>query len=124
MTCPKCGSPIEPADTFCPNCGNHLVNIPPQQSAPVVPKEYKPISPWGYIGWSILFSLPVVGFILLIVFSFSKANLNRRNYARSYWCALLLLIIVVALGVIALAVTGQLGELTEYLKELSSAFSY
>ena len=30
--------------------------------------KYKPLSPWAYFGYNILFSIPVIGFILLIVF--------------------------------------------------------
>ena len=43
--------------------------------------ENKYIKPWGYIGYNILFNIPVVGFILLIVFSFDKSNLNRKYFA-------------------------------------------
>lgn len=34
-----------------------------------IPNEYKPISAWGYFGYNILFSIPIIGFIFLIVFS-------------------------------------------------------
>ena len=61
----------------------------------VIPEKYRPISAWGYFGYSLLFWLPIVGFILLIVFSFDNSNINRRNYARSYFCALLLVVIIV-----------------------------
>ena len=30
-------------------------------------EEYKPISMWGYFGYEILFSIPVLGFIILII---------------------------------------------------------
>lgn len=33
-----------------------------------LPYEYKPISMWGYFGYEILFSIPFIGFILLLVF--------------------------------------------------------
>lgn len=33
-----------------------------------IPESYKPISMWGYFGYEILFSIPVIGLILLIVF--------------------------------------------------------
>ncbi len=59
-------------------------------------KELKMISPWGYIGYTLLLSIPVLGFILLIVFSFSKKR-NLRNWARSFWCWLLVLIITLVL---------------------------
>ena len=35
-----------------------------------IPEEYQPISMWGYFGYELLFSIPLVGFILLLVFSF------------------------------------------------------
>lgn len=48
-----------------------------------LPEKYKPVSSWGYIGYNILFSLPIVGFILAIVFAVSDKKINRRNYARA-----------------------------------------
>ena len=59
-----------------------------------LPEKYRPLSAWAYFGYGILFSLPVVGFILTIVFSLTNGNVNRKNYARSFLCALVLLIIV------------------------------
>ena len=50
-----------------------------------IPEQYEPISMWGYLGYSILFALPIIGVIMILVFSFSKGeNVNVRNYARSY----------------------------------------
>ena len=56
--------------------------------------RYKPLSPWAYVGYNLLFSLPIAGLVLLIVFSISDSNLNRRSYARSHWCALLIVAII------------------------------
>lgn len=66
-----------------------------------IPEEYKPISMWGYFGYEILFSLPIVGIILLIVFSVGGTrNKNLKNFARSYFCFIIVLIILFAvLGV-------------------------
>ena len=55
------------------------------------------------MGYTLLFILPVIGQIALLVFTFSDGNINRRSFARSYWCYLLLAAIVV---VCALAVGG------------------
>ena len=33
-----------------------------------IPDEYKPISMWGYFGYEILFSIPIIGFIFILVF--------------------------------------------------------
>ena len=64
-----------------------------------IPAKYQPLSAWAYFGYQLLFAIPLVGFILLIVFSFNDDNINRRNYARSYFCSLLIGAII---GVIAL----------------------
>ena len=74
------------------------------------PDVFKPLSPWAYFGLSILFSLPVVGFIFLIIFSVSDANINRRNFARSY---IYLKIAVAAVVAVASGVT--LGSLENML---------
>lgn len=56
-----------------------------------IPTEYKPISAWGYFGYQLLFAVPLVGLILLIVFSLGGTrNINLRNFARSYFCIYLL----------------------------------
>lgn len=70
-----------------------------------VPNELQPLSPWQYFGLSILFAIPVVGFILTIVFSLSNDNINRRNFARSYFCGLLLVLIIITI----LAMAGVAG---------------
>ena len=62
-----------------------------------VPPEFRPLGAWAYFGYSVLFSIPLVGLILLIVFSFSDANINRRNFARSYFIAMLVMLIIVAI---------------------------
>ena len=51
-----------------------------------LPEAYRPLSPWTYFGLGILYSLPLVGWIFLIVHAVGSQNLNRRNYARSYFC--------------------------------------
>ena len=45
--------------------------------------QYRLLSPWAYVGYGILFTLPVIGWILAIVFALNDDNLNRRNFARA-----------------------------------------
>ena len=61
--------------------------------------KYKPISAWGYFGLQLLYALPVVGFVFLLIHSFSSSNINRRNFARSHWCILLFLLFLFLLGI-------------------------
>ena len=76
-----------------------------------LPEAYRPLSPWRYFGLGILYSLPLVGWIFLIVHAIGSANINRRNYARSYFCVYVLAIILIAV----LTVTGTLTGLTQSL---------
>ena len=74
-----------------------------------LPEAYRPLSPWTYFGLGILYSLPLVGWIFLIVHAVGSQNLNRRNYARSYFCLYVLAIILIAvLG--AMGVLSDLGD--------------
>ena len=57
-------------------------------------EEFRPLSPWAYFGYSVLFTVPFIGLIVNLVFCFSSENINRRNYARSFWCAYLLLSLI------------------------------
>ncbi len=74
---------------------------------PAVPEENRPLSPWAYFGYGILFSIPVIGLILLIIFSFAGKNINRRNFARSYWCKLIV-VLAIELILLVLVFTGIL----------------
>lgn len=65
-----------------------------------IPQNYKPLSPWAYFGYQILFSLPIIGLILLLIFAFNNDNINRKNFARSYFCTYLLALIIVVIVVI------------------------
>ncbi len=131
MNCPNCGSIQATGRQFCTQCGARLPEFPARryssdpmpEPAPIpmpnmapnlvnnvfltgseLLSQYRPLSPWAYFGYALLFSIPLIGFICLIIFSFSDENINRRNFARSYWCILLVALIVVAF----LAVTGVL----------------
>jgi len=74
-------------------------------NAPV--DKYRPMGAWGYFGYEILFNIPIVGTILLIIFSFDGSYIARRNFARSYFCFLVLVVILLAI----LLSTGVLSQL-------------
>ena len=76
-------------------------------------EEFRPLSPWAYFGYSILFSIPVIGLIVNLVFCFSDGNINRRNYARSFWCAYLLAAIIIAVFLVAAPAIGITADSVE-----------
>lgn len=107
---------------FCKNCGNENVDqaavcvqcgAPLQQEAPaaqpqqtMIPIAYKPLGAWMYFALSLLFSVPIVGLVFLIIFSLDDSNLNRRNFARSYWCSMIVGVGIFILLMIFLLVFG------------------
>lgn len=91
----------------------------PQQSyyqipqEPQIPADHKPLSAWAYFGYQLLFNLPVIGFILLIVFSFDNSNINLRNFARSHWCAVLIGVVLFVLLLVLVIATGAMAGFSE-----------
>lgn len=81
-------------------------------------EQFRPLTPWAYVGYSVLFSIPIIGLIVLIVFSFSDSNINRRSYARSFFCWLIIGIIISAI----LLVTGVGGSLSSYISSLKKMY--
>ena len=82
-----------------------------------IPEEYKPIGMWGYFGYELLFSIPCVGFILLLVFAFGGTkNVNLRNFARSYFCYM---IIIGAIAIICFIIFGGLAFFTSLVNSSS-----
>lgn len=103
MFCGNCGTENMDGALFCKNCGTPLEREPHAlQNMELVrektsyPDEYKPIGMWGYFGYHLLFSIPLIGFIFILVFSFGGTqNKNLKNLARSYFCILILTIVLV-----------------------------
>ncbi len=106
MYCSHCGANIPDGSLACPNCGtsfgsgNQIPNTAqnqntnyyqnngynPNSNVVMDPNfDYTPISAWGYIGYSLLFSIPLIGFILMIVYACGGTkNINLRNLSRAY----------------------------------------
>ena len=82
-----------------------------------LPENVRPISPWNYFWLSVLYAVPIVGFIFLLINSLSRSkNVNVRNYSRSYFCLLVICLVIVG---IFLAITLA-GNGIEKLKQLFS----
>lgn len=86
--------------------------------------EFKPLSPWAYFGYSVLFSIPIVGFICNLVFCFADGNRNRKNFARSIWVSSLFVLIlsIIAIAVLALLVKSGNGGSIENVVNKAQEF--
>lgn len=113
--CPKCGGATVAEAAPAPQVIVNTPAAPKTITKEDLPEQYKPLSAWAYWGLSILFSVPVVGFIFLIVFSFSGANINRRSYARSYWIWALISVICAIVAIIVIACTVGFSGLGEQI---------
>lgn len=58
-----------------------------------IPSSYEPISMWGYFGYSLLFAIPIIGWIFCVCFAFFAHNRNLKNYSRSQFCWLIIYVI-------------------------------
>ena len=70
---------------------------------------------WGYFGYQILFALPIIGFIALLVCAFGNKNYNVRNFARSYFCVLIIIAVLLILAAVFRFDTGFLSSILEKL---------
>lgn len=69
-----------------------------------LPAKFKPITAWGYFGWSIIFTIPLVGIIIALIKAFGNTeNINLRNFARSMFCYF------VIVGILCLLIFGTVG---------------
>lgn len=116
--CPECNAVNDENLPYCSECGAKLMNgrVPRDVTADELPRRLRPLGAWAYFGYSLLLSIPVVGLILLFVFSFGKnRNVNLKSYARSHFCYL----IIYAVAIILFAALGGITAIGEFLTTLS-----
>lgn len=68
------------------------------------PEEFRPISPWGYAGYTFLLLVPFFGFFFLLYFSFSSKNIHRRSFARSFWILPLVIVMYLLLWLLYIVI--------------------
>ena len=70
--------------------------------------DYIPLGAWSYFLYTLLFSIPIIGFIFAIVFAVGGTIcINLRNYARFYFCWLLItVVLVIILLIVGFAIAG------------------
>ena len=83
-----------------------------------LPAKYRPMTAWGYFGYQILFSIPLIGFICLLVCAFSSSNINRRSFARSYFCVVIIILAMAGIAIGIMIATGGLEYIMEIIGQL------
>ncbi len=130
MYCGNCGTKNEDGTSTCTSCGATLISriditdnptaqqiknrVPTDHTRSYhemieaeLPAKFKPMGAWSYFGHSILFAIPIIGFIFLLVFALGgTANVNKRNYARSYFCPLLIALCIFLLAISIIGITS------------------
>lgn len=84
----------------------------------VIPASHRPISAWGYFGYRLLYSIPVIGWIFLIAHAVAADNVNVRKHARSFFCTYLLVLLVAAVLLVVGYCTGMMEETIVQIKEI------
>lgn len=74
-------------------------------------KRFAPVSTGAFFGYKLLYGIPVIGWILCLVFSFTQKNVNKRNFARATLISLIIsLVITCAIGFAAVKVAEMVIE--------------
>ena len=47
------------------------------------PPEYRPLSAWEYFGYGLLIAIPIVGFVMMLYYSFDNSDRILVDYYRS-----------------------------------------
>ncbi len=129
LYCTRCGAQSPDGVGVCVNCGAPFEQQAGQYAPPIPPMQpVQPMQPaqpngkipatmgaWAYVGAIILMSLPVIGFILTIVWACGGCkNMNKANLARAY---LLIAAICIVLCIVLCVIFGA--SLTEYAELLN-----
>ena len=91
---------------------NYQNNYQTPYQAPVSPDTYvgdprfNPLSAWAYAGYLLLYTLVPFGWIAAIIHATNQENINRRNFARGFWCVVL---ISTAISVVIAIIAAILG---------------
>lgn len=114
--CNNCGASNPDGTQFCSQCGNTITSAAPQsQTAPPVNNPYpvqqtnvyqqvqSDVSVLGWIGYLILFAIPVVNIIAIIAILCSSQNKTLKHFVIA---EIILAVIGIVLAVILFAVIG------------------
>lgn len=91
MICRKCGADNKDTNSFCVECGAPMIHEKESSRA------YKPLGVLAYLGYEILFMIPVVGLVSLLYLALGGTeNKNLKNFAGFWLCKILIFIVIAA----------------------------
>lgn len=122
--CKNCGRLAHPSETCCPKCGAaHVQPAPAASAAGPTALQYHPaedapeqdVPALGFgstLGTLVIFAIPLVGFIMMLVWSFSDSpDSARKRLARAYLVRTLIIAAIIALlfliGALSLAAVSH-----------------
>ena len=116
--CKNCGRMAHPGEDHCPKCGAAHIQPAPAAAAPTGPAEDAPeqdVPALGFgstLGTLVIFAIPLVGFIMMLVWSFSGGpDSARKRLARAYLVRTLIIAVIFALlfliGALSLAAVSH-----------------
>ena len=129
--CENCGKPVYRLDRTCANCGTPVTQFgqsaqrEPESSARLnsdysLSSPYTVMSTWGFVGSLLLMAIPLVGFVVTIVWAAGGTyNLNRRNLARGYLILMGIGIGIYLLLIAIIVAAGGSSYLLDYIKQSS-----
>lgn len=118
-------APVAPAAPVYQESYTRTAPVYKELTEEQLPDKFKPMGAWGYFGHSLLFSIPLVGLILLIVFAAGGTkNINKRNYARSYFCGLLIAAVIAIVAVVLFLIFGAAAGASMNVDNIANAMYY
>lgn len=101
-------SPVRPEPIQAPRVAPQQAYVQPPQnqyyqqpSAPEKPEKIAPLKTWKFIGMFILTGIPLIGFIMILVWSFSSSfNKNTKSFARAILILWIIGLVLTIVGVI------------------------
>ena len=63
-----------------------------------IPADLRPVGAWYYFWHNILYSIPVIGFIFLVIHALGGTNnINKIIYARSFFCVFIIVFVILSI---------------------------
>ena len=83
------------------------------------PERFRPLSPMAYIGYGLLFLIPVAGLVCAILFARRASNVNLRCYSRAFLITLAAAVVILSVFSLILFARGQLSSV---IRRIPDAF--